>query len=80
MANNAGEWTPARPGTKPLTPRRTIKLQVCLSADERARLDERARSAGFETIASYVRSRTVPASGTATPGVGAGSASKGQDQ
>ncbi len=59
MTNDAGEWTPARPGTKPLAPRRDIKLQVCLSADERARLDAQARAAGYESVASYVRARTL---------------------
>jgi len=59
VVNDAGEWTPSRPGTKPLTPRRDIKLQVCFSAQERARLDAQARAAGFETVASYVRARTL---------------------
>lgn len=59
MANDAGEWRPSRPGTKPLTPHRPIKLQICLSADERARLDAQARAAGYESAASYIRARTV---------------------
>ncbi len=53
------EWTPNRPGTRPLAPRRDIKLQVCLSADERARLETQARARGFETVAAYVRSATL---------------------
>ncbi len=64
MANDAGEsvgWTPSRPGTKPLAPRRPVKLQICLSADERVRLDAQARAAGFETVAAFIRARTVGA-------------------
>ncbi len=61
MANDTVTWTPSRPGTKPLTPHRPIKLQICLSADERTRLDAQARAAGYETVASYVRARTVGA-------------------
>ncbi len=52
---------PRRPGTKPLAPRRDIKVQVCFSADERARLEREARAAGYETVAAYVRARTVAA-------------------
>jgi len=51
--------TPSRPGATPLAPRRDIKLQVCFSSDERARLEKQARAAGFESVASYVRARTV---------------------
>ncbi len=64
MANDAGEsvaWTPSRPGTKPLTPHRPIKLQICLSAEERARLDAQARAAGYESAAAFIRARTVGA-------------------
>lgn len=62
MANDEGEsvgWTPSRPGTKPLTPHRPVKLQVCFSPDERARLDERARAAGYESAAAFIRARTL---------------------
>jgi len=62
MANDAGEsvgWTPSRPGEKPLAPRRDIRLQICLSADERARLDAQARAEGFESVAAFVRARTI---------------------
>jgi len=65
MANNVA-WIPGRPGARPLAPRRDIKLQVCLSAEERAQLDVQARAAGFETVAAYVRARTLGA-----PDVGA---------
>ena len=62
MANDAGEsvgWTPSRPGTKPLTPHRPVKLQVCLSAQERARLDALARAEGYESAAAFIRARTL---------------------
>ncbi len=59
MEHDSAVWTPNRPGTKPLAPRRDIKLQICLSAAERARLDRQARAAGYETVASYVRARTI---------------------
>jgi len=81
MANDTMTWTPARPGTKPLAPHRPIRLQICLSADERARLDAQARAEGYESAAAFIRARTIPAPGTATPvpapGVLPGSASKG---
>jgi len=51
--------TSRRPGATPLAPRRDVKLQVCFSSDERARLERQARAAGFESVASYVRARTV---------------------
>ncbi len=54
-------WEPRKPGTKPLAPRRDIKLQVCLSAEERARLERQARAAGFESVAAFIRARTVSA-------------------
>ncbi len=59
MAQDVAEWTPNRPGTRPLAPRRDIKLQVCLSADERARLETQARARGYESVAAYVRSATL---------------------
>lgn len=59
MEHDSAEWTPNRPGTKPLAPRRDIKLQVCFSPDERARLDRQARAGGYETVAAYVRARTL---------------------
>ncbi len=61
MASDVVEWTPRRPGTRPLAPRRDIKLQICVSAQERARLETLARAAGYETVAAYVRARTVSA-------------------
>jgi len=59
MEHDVVEWTPSRPGTKPLAPRRQVKLQICLSAAERTRLDAQARAAGYETVSSYVRARTL---------------------
>jgi hypothetical protein len=46
-----------RPGR--ITPRRPFKVQVCLSEDERVRLSEQARAAGFETLSAFVRARTL---------------------
>ncbi len=66
MEHDAGEWTPSRPGTKPLAPHRPVKLQVCFSAEERARLESQARAAGYESVASYVRARTLGQPVTAT--------------
>ncbi len=60
MATDVLVWEPRRAGAR-LVPRRDIKVQVCYSADERARLEKLARAAGFETLAAYVRARTVSA-------------------
>jgi len=59
MPRDLVDTTPRRPGATPLAPRRDVKLQVCFSSDERARLERQARAAGFESVASYVRARTV---------------------
>jgi len=50
-----------RPGRPPnrLAPPRRERLQVAFSADERARLDEQARAGGYESIASFIRARTL---------------------
>jgi hypothetical protein len=61
MASDVLEWTPRRPGTRPLAPRRDIKLQICVSAQERAQLERQARASGYESVAAYVRARTVSA-------------------
>ena len=50
---------PGRPGYRPLQPERKALLQVRLSDPEKARLTELARQQGFETIAAYVRARTL---------------------
>ena len=42
-----------------ITPRRPVKLQVCLTPDERVRLSEQARAAGFETVSAFVRAATL---------------------
>jgi len=42
---------------KPLTPHRPIKVQICLSPEERARLDAEARAGGFETVAAMEKAR-----------------------
>jgi hypothetical protein len=60
MASDVVVWEPRRAGLR-LSPRRDIKVQVCYSAEERARLEKLARAAGFDTIAAYVRARTVSA-------------------
>lgn len=59
MATNTLTWMPGRPGTRPLAPHRPIKLQICLSPEERAQLDAQARAAGYETVAAFVRARTL---------------------
>lgn len=53
----------AQEGRRParLGPSRPTRLQICLSPDERTRLDEQARAGGFESLAAYVRARTVSA-------------------
>ncbi len=61
MARDLAEWTPRPTGTRPLAPRRDVKLQICMSAQERALLEKLARAAGYETVAAYVRARTVSA-------------------
>ncbi len=49
---------------------RERKLQISLSEDERRALTERAREGGFDSVAAYVRARTIPAPGlTAVGGV-----------
>jgi len=50
-----------RPGRPPnrLAPPRRERLQVAFSADERTRLDEQARADGYETIAAFIRARTL---------------------
>lgn len=58
---------PGRAGMRALAPHWPLKLQVCLSSEERVRLDEAARAAGFETVAAFVRARTL-----GRPSVGAG--------
>lgn len=50
-----------RGGPARLAPKRECKLQILLSAQERARLDELAQASGFESAASYVRARTLTA-------------------
>jgi len=60
MTSDVLVWEPRRAGVR-FTPRRDIKVQVCYSAEERARLEKLARAAGFETLAAYVRARTVNA-------------------
>jgi hypothetical protein len=48
-----GDVRAARGGR--LGPPRPIKLQVCLSPQERVLLCEQARAAGFDSVSSYVR-------------------------
>jgi len=40
-------------------PRRPERLQICLSPEERAALDTQARAGGYESVAAYVRARTL---------------------
>lgn len=42
-----------------IAPRRPVKIQVCLTPQERAQLCEHARAAGFDSISGYVRARTL---------------------
>ncbi len=44
---------------RPLRPERRALLQVRLSDEEKARVTELARAQGYETIAQYVRDRTL---------------------
>ncbi len=60
MASEVLAWEPRRAGAR-FSPRRDIKVQVCYSAEERARLETLARAAGYDTLAAYVRARTVAA-------------------
>ncbi len=50
---------PGRPGYRPLQPERKALLQVRMSVTEKARVTELARQHGYETIAAYVRDRTL---------------------
>ena len=38
---------------------RPVKIQVCLSAEERARLSEQARAAGYDTVSAFICARTL---------------------
>ncbi len=40
-------------------PRRPERLQICLSPEERASLDTQARAGGYDSVAAYVRARTL---------------------
>ncbi len=60
MSSDVLAWEPRRAGAR-FSPRRDIKVQVCYSAEERARLETLARAAGYDTLAAYVRARTVAA-------------------
>jgi hypothetical protein len=42
-----------------ISPRRPLKLQICLTTEEKARLAERALAGGYESVSSYVRVRTL---------------------
>jgi len=42
-------------------PRRPARLQICLSPEERVSLDQQARAGGYDSVAAYVRARTVTA-------------------
>ena len=41
--------------TERIAPRRPLKLQICLSVDERRRLYELARAAGHDSLSAYLR-------------------------
>lgn len=52
--------TMSRPaGPTPLAPKRDVRLVLCLSAQERERLTELARAAGHESLAAFIRARTL---------------------
>jgi hypothetical protein len=46
-----------------LSSRRPVKLQICLTPDERVQLAERARAAGYDTVSAFVRARTLGPAG-----------------
>ncbi len=62
------EWTPHRPGTRPLAPKRNVKLTLCVSPNERARLDALAAAGGYESVSSLIRARTLGVGATAGGG------------
>jgi hypothetical protein len=37
-----------------IAPRRPLKIQICLTPDERVRLNEQARAAGYDTVSAFV--------------------------
>jgi len=54
------EETERRRGRPPgLAPRRPCKIQVAYSEVERVALEQAARAEGAESLAQYIRSRTV---------------------
>lgn len=60
MTMEAGARRPGRPaGGLSLRPVRTKVFQVALSEGEHARLIEKARESGAESLASYVRLATL---------------------
>jgi hypothetical protein len=63
-----------------ITPRRPVKVQICLSVQERVRLSERARAGGFESISSYVRAATLGAGERGHPGARALGRATGSSQ
>lgn len=46
-----------------IAPRRPLKVQICLTPQERAQLSERAQASGFETLSAFVRARTLGPAG-----------------
>jgi len=48
-ASRTGRIGPARP----------VRLQIALSVEERQRLEERAVAADFESVAAFIRARTL---------------------
>jgi hypothetical protein len=44
-----------------IAPRRPVKVQICLTPQERVLLSECARAAGFESVSGFVRARTLGA-------------------
>jgi len=46
-----------------ITPHRPVKVQICLTPQERAQLSERAQAFGFETLSAFVRARTLGPAG-----------------
>ena len=53
--------TTAQEGQRParLGPRRPARLQICLSDEERVSLDAHACAGGYDSVAAYVRARTL---------------------
>ncbi len=57
MTNMAAPPVLSRP--ERIGPRRPERLQIALSVEERRRLAENAQQAGYESVAAFIRARTL---------------------